>query len=107
MDTMEFDGFGEIAEGTTGSFEVAYKLSNPNKEAKEKTYKGPWEGDWSDGSSRMDFKNVYSNCRGSDILRVDTSIILRKSREGISQMGIDVASGKLKQKMRLKWRKCN
>lgn len=109
MDSVEFDGYGDIADGTDGSFAVSYKVPEVGSDSSNKTVKfqGPWSGDWSDGSSKMDFKDIYTSCRGAALFIIDTSIVLRNSREGISRMGVDIASGKLKQNLYAKWRKCD
>lgn len=109
MKSVEFDGFGDIASGAEGNFTVGFKIPVVSPEMLKKSvgFPGPWSGDWSDGSSEMVFDHIYSDCSGDTLFVVDTFIRLRGSRDKISEMGVDVSSGKLKQNIYLDWKKCN
>lgn len=128
LDSVEFDGYAEIAKKHKGIFKAVYyfnKNDNDSKKKKRKAHKeklkGGYEGDykfnlafefWDSDKKKGKKKKLWTPCnrKGKKInYNIQTTLTLKghsKDLKAESMLTADIQSGLFQQKFKMKWVKC-
>lgn len=102
-----FDGYAEINEGQTAEFKTTFARPGGKSKRNKTSIRGPFEGDFSVDETRQATRGFWSGCEGSTLLRVQSSLRLKGSRDEDAVVTRDVQSGSLIQGYRVRWQRCD
>lgn len=105
--SLQFEGFAELDEGVNGQFDSEIRAPFDDKAIGFRTYMiGPYEGDYGEEQTKQKLRIFETDCAGTAMLKVNTTIRLKgnKNRSGI--LTVDTATGLLTQAYKVNWVRC-
>lgn len=104
---MEMDGYVDIGKGAVGELKTSYRFPFvTGTKTFRKKFKGPFEGDYSEGQDLGIFTAIRSKCGRTIPLNIKTTLWIKGSRKNNSMMTVDIQSGVITQLFGLKWKRC-
>lgn len=104
--SLQFEGYAELAEGVNGRFDSEIRAPFGEDIGFRTFLIGPYDGDYGEAQTKQKLMTFETDCGGTAMLKVNTTIRLRGNKKRQGLLTVDAATGLLTQAYKVNWVRC-